>query len=213
MRPVEKLRAVALANEKRAHEEMVKSWEVSLPSRYRGRTEEDILDGWGGKLKSQELASVRRILKRTKKSGFVLLQGTSGTGKTTLACTIATELVKNFHLTATFISAVSLLQEFSYSGSDRPIDLFSNPEVLVIDDLGAVNEGMTAHQHRMLWAVIEKRWSDETKLTIITSNMAVQDNNEGAGLATLIGKSGWDRISDDLEYLVIAGESFRGIEV
>lgn len=208
-----KLRALAQQRDVEQREAQLETWIHTLPFKYRGRSEQDILDGWGGQLKGPELASIRRILKRTKRGGFVLLQGPSGTGKTTLACTVATELVRNHHLSAMFTSAISMFQEFSYSGADRPIDQFSNPDVLIIDDLGAVNEGMTSHQHRLLWAVIENRWSHASKLTIITSNMAINDNEDGAGLKTLIGQSGWDRISDDLEYLMLAGESFRGIEV
>lgn len=186
---------------------IMEGWLVSIPRRYIGRTMDDAYQGWGGKLSTADVAAIRRVMGTP--SGFVIMRGESGVGKTTLAVTMATEKLSQGK-TCSFATSIDLLQEFSFHGGDAPVYRHSRADILVIDDLGAVNEGMTAHQQRLLWALIEKRWSTGTQLTILTTNMAIQDNSQGIGLATLIGPSGWDRVSDDMELIQFRGESFRG---
>lgn len=186
---------------------VLKLWLDSVPSKYKGFTMEEVHRGWSGSLDQPGILAVKRYIANPIK-GFLLLHGSSGTGKTSLAITIATELIRTKSLGARLINAVSLLQSFSFPQDTNPLRIYSEAQILVIDDLGSVNESITPHQKKLLWALIENRWSD-SKITILTTNMAIQDNSSGIGLATWIGNSGWDRIIDNLTRISLEGKSLR----
>lgn len=182
-------------------------WIDSVPAKYRGFDMEDANRGWSGSLDQPGIIAVQRYLKNPEK-GFLLLHGSNGTGKTSLAVTIATELVRTRRIGSRLVNSVSLLQAFSFPQDSDPLRINSEVPILVIDDLGSVNEGITPHQKKLLWALIENRWSDN-RITILTTNMAIQTQNNGIGLADWVGPSGWDRITDNLTRIALEGASLR----
>lgn len=209
-RPAE--RAIA-EQHRRTHQHrqgLLASWGASVPGEYRGRSIEDIDGGWGGHLPRDGRVAARRYL-LANGTRYLLLQGPKGVGKSTMAVTLAATLVERLGQPALFRNSLLLMASFSFrpEGED-PLKEAGEAPILVLDDLGAGNEGTTPHQQRSLWALIESRWANPSLRTIITTNMAISSNREGVGLVDWLGPSAWDRVSDDLTRIVLTGESFRG---
>jgi DNA replication protein DnaC len=186
-------------------------WLASVPHAHHGFTLDDIkTDRWGGKLERPEVAQVLRYV-QSGGSRFMLLQGPEGVGKSTLAVTILSELVKQDGKKAKHYVVPSLLSAFSFprDGED-PLGDASKVPFLLLDDMGAGNGEMTAHQQRSMWALIDARWSNPDLRTIITTNMSQNDQREGMGLRSWLGTAAWARVADDLTQISIKGESFRG---
>jgi len=199
-----------------------RQWLASVPDQYQGHSMKEVFggtlqrgdkevtfeEGWNGSLNESNVDKLRDYIDEPSK--FLILRGDSGVGKSTLAATIGRKLIYSLSISALFVNSVSLLNEFSFRKEhDDPIDYFSSFGVLVIDDLGAVNESLTPHQQKSLWGLVESRWNKSGKYTIITTNMAIQNNEKGVGLSSWIGESGWDRISSDLVRVSMTGESLR----
>lgn len=197
--------------ERRYHESVIEKWHESIPDRYRGFSfQEDVAsDHWNGMLKRGDLAKIKRYVK--KPNNFMILRGPKGTGKTTLAVTLGTHMLDIGSVNvARYVSVTWLLQKFSFpdDGFD-PVAYCTYPDLLILDDVGASTESITAHQKRNLWSVIDYRWS-HNKPTIMTSNMSISSNEDGQGMVDWFGESAWDRIQDDLALVMLLGDSFRG---
>lgn len=157
--------------------------------------------------------NVRRYLDDPTR--FLLLCGPTGTGKTTVAVAVASEWIRRTGMGAHFVTAPMMLMNLSFGHGGRSasdvLSEYVNAPMLIIDDLGAGNDGLTAHQEKMMWALIDARWSHE-RPTIITTNMALHSNRDGQGLAELVGEACWDRISGTSMTVVdFDGESLRGL--
>lgn len=151
--------------------------------------------------------------------GFLILQGDTGLGKTSLAVAVVTAMIEDgvvstaeLELASTMLSRFSQYDAFRRDGSQvEPVKFYSDPDVLVIDDLGVGNEGITGRQQKDLSAVIDNRWGDESKATIITTNMAIRgEAGEGIGLSDYFDRASYDRICDNMEFAQFTGESLRG---
>lgn len=206
-RSLDRLRqAVADSQEDYTHK-LDAQWLSTVPDQYRGHLVKEVEDGWGGSLTESGVDMLTDYIENP--SRFLILRGTAGTGKSTLAATLGRKILHDKQLSAAFVNSITMLSEFSFKGDSNPVGHYASFGLLVIDDLGAVNEGLTAHQQKSFWNLIESRWSTRDRYTIITTNMAIQDNNEGIGLSSWIGDSGWDRIASDLTRINMSGESFR----
>jgi DNA replication protein DnaC len=226
-RSLERLRqAVEQSKEDYIHK-LDSQWLATVNDQYRGHSIKEIFGGsiknpdpdgpetinvdagWDGSLSDADVNKLADYIEEPTQ--FLIIQGPSGTGKSTLAATIGRKLVHELEISAAFINSVTLINEFSFRNEhEDPVKHFASFGLLVIDDLGAVNEALTPHQQKALWNLIESRWSKTNKLTIITTNMAIQtSNSQGLGLSSWIGESGWDRISSSLTRVNATGESFR----
>lgn len=203
------------ADRQASRQRAVKRFLDSAPGEYQGFGIELLTDGdrdWDGALSRSGTLQLARFIKEPTR--FLLLTGSTGTGKSSAACTIAEHLVASDGRSARFVSAMTMLSQFSFgngpmSGADV-LRHYSEIPLLVLDDLGSVNEGMSDHQARSLWALIDARWSNKLT-TIITTNMAINATADGVGLADLLGPSAWDRIRDSVTIVEFDGrESFRG---
>jgi len=197
-------------------------WMSTVPDEYRGHSIREAIGGtvrnangstyesnggWNGSLTDSDIDQIADYIDEPTK--FAILRGTAGTGKSTLAASLGRKIVHDRQVAGAFVTSVTMLREFSYSMDTNPVKHYASFGVLVIDDLGAVNESLTARQQQSLWNLIEARWSARNLFTIITTNMAIQDNAQGLGLSSWIGESGWDRIASDLTRVNMSGESFR----
>jgi DNA replication protein DnaC len=192
-------------------ESALERWLNSVPKAHHGFSIDNIKkDQWGGKLDRAEVVQVMRYV-QSGGSRFMLLQGPEGTGKSTLAVTIFSELVKKNGKKAKHYVVPQLLSAFSFprDGED-PLGDASKVPFLVLDDMGAGNGEMTPHQQRSMWALIDARWSNPELRTIITTNMSQNDQREGMGLRSWLGTAAWARVADDLTQITIKGDSFRG---
>jgi len=192
-------------------ESALERWLASVPHTHHGFSLKDIKDDrWGGKLDRSEVAQVLRYI-QSGGTRFMLLQGPEGVGKSTLAVTVLSELVKEDGKKAKHYVVPQLLSAFSFprDGED-PLGDASKVPFLLLDDMGAGNGTMTDHQQRSMWALIDARWSNPNLRTIITTNMSQNDQREGMGLRSWLGTAAWARVADDLTQITIKGESFRG---
>lgn len=187
-------------------------WLSSVPHAHHGFNLEDDVreDYWGDHLNRSGVVQVMRYVK-SGGTRFMLLQGPEGVGKSTLGVTIISELVKKRGLKAKHYVTPQLLASFSHpQDGEDPLRDASRVPILMLDDMGAANGGMTAHQQRSLWALIDARWSNPALRTIITTNMSQNDQREGTGLRSWLGPTAWARVADDLTQITLKGESFRG---
>ena len=186
-------------------------WLSSVPHTHHGYDLDSIKkDHWGGKL---ERGDVAQVLKYVASGGsrFMLLQGPEGVGKSTLAVTVFSELVKQNGKKAKHYVVPQLLSAFSHPrDKEDPLGDASKVPLLLLDDMGAGNGHMTDHQQRSMWALIDARWSNPELRTIITTNMSQNDQREGIGLRSFLGTAAWARVADDLTHITLKGESFRG---
>jgi DNA replication protein DnaC len=223
-RSLERLRQAVGQSQEDYIQKLDNQWLETIPDQYRGHSVKEITGGvakdlvtgesrtfeagWDGSLNDDGINKLSDYL--DEPTNFLIIRGTSGTGKSTLSATVGRKVMHDKQLSARFVNSVSLISEFSFRNEHAdPVKYFASFGLLVIDDLGAVNEALTPHQQKSLWNLIEARWSNNDRYTIITTNMAIQDNKEGAGLSSWIGESGWDRIASDLTRVNMSGESFR----
>src|SRR5699024_1582084 len=94
--------------------------------------------------------------------------------------------------------------------AERTFDVAVNASFLVIDDIGAGNEGVTDRQERMFWDILNERHADPDKITVMTTNMPLVNAGEGTSLSDWLQASMWDRISSNMENIVFKGDSLRG---
>jgi DNA replication protein DnaC len=185
-----------------------------VPSEYQGHDIKGLTEGkrdWNGALSRDGVVGIARYLKEPTR--FLIMNGPTGTGKSSAAYVVGDRLIAGTGKPARFVSAAGMLSAFSFGTGQRTahevLTDHSTVPILVIDDLGSLNDGMSDHQRRSLWSLIDSRWSNRLR-TIITSNMAINGNREGNGISDLLGESAWDRISDSLTIAPFDGESFRG---
>lgn len=196
-------------------------WDREVPDRFKGFTYNDII-GKDSALSNE----VKRLLKSFMKQdgGFLVMQGPTGTGKTTTACAVVQELLDRYVEEnkplpgagqARFYSSSDLLWRLSNMNyrSDNNMEKTNarveNAPFLIVDDIGAGNTGVSEHQERVLWGLLNSRYNHPEKVTIITTNMPIIGDGEGYGLREWMGESMWDRISSTMTKIVFRGESLR----
>lgn len=164
-------------------------------------------NAWRGRLDASEQRKMLRWMNNPTQ--YLILRGTVGLGKTALAVSLAQAQVRNRGASARVVSMPELLHEISFHDrGENPVHEYGEPDILVMDDVGVVSSGMTDHQHKLVWAIINAR-HNSGKMTIITTNMSAASTHEGAGLAEMFGESAWDRISSGATVVVMRGESIR----
>lgn len=191
---------------------MLDKWEGSVPRRNRGFDFSKLRETkWEDRLRPTSVKAISSWAKDP--DGFLIFSGSEGRGKTTLAVSIISDWIEHtedIHRIPLYKSVPSLLNQFSFSEDSNTIrDQISQCSILLLDDVGAASEGITAHQKKMLWSVIDERWAEDLP-TIMTTNMAINSNEDGLGLIDWFGESAWARIRDKVTHVEFTGESFRG---
>lgn len=190
-------------------QQMLDLWYDQVPQLYRRHDWSlDVVDLWEGRLAQGSGRTLTRFLANPTK--FLLLTGTEGLGKSTLACTLVSELVTRYNWSSLYASAPIMLSNFSYrpDGGD-PISEAIRPNILMLDDVGAAREKVTDFQRQSVWAVVNERAARSGKVTIVTSNMAIESTDDGVGLREWFGTTAWARIQADVTWVKFGGTSFR----
>lgn len=134
--------------------------------------------------------------------------GTTGAGKTHLACSIANHVVKEHAATALFVGVIEAIRRVKecYAKTSKftereAIANFTKPDLLILDEVG-VQFG-TQTEHMILTEIINKRY-EEMRPTIIISNLGTSE------LTSAIGDRIVDRMRENGgQWLVFNWESHR----
>lgn len=111
-------------------------------------------------------------------SKWLFMYGSTGSGKTHLACALLVALSKLYGKTIKFLAVQDFLHDAKAFGSrddrgityaDKAFDIAADVDVLALDDLGA--EQLTEFAADRLYALIDSRYRDRA-ITIFTSNLA-----------------------------------------
>lgn len=204
-----------------------KAWGRQVPKRFAAFDYDDIVDPESG-----VSPEVRRSLTGFMKSpsNFLILHGPTGTGKTTAACAVISELLDRYIETGdrlpggapkffTFnnlqrsLSVMDRAQHSRQSVAEYTFAVACGTSILLIDDIGAGNDSATARQEKLVWDILNNRYNDPDKITVLTTNMPLSRSEEGATcLAEWLGESMWDRVSSEMVNVMFKGASRRGID-
>lgn len=151
-------------------------------------------------------AFAKKILSCPKeKRGNLLLIGSTGTGKTHLACAIA-RVVMQGGKSALFLSAYDLSMEMraSLKATDRSeqdvIEEFTEPFLLILDEVGTMLS--TEYEKKSLFNVLNARYN-YFRPTILISNENIET------ISNAIGSRLFDRLRENGAVLSFSWTSFR----
>jgi DNA replication protein DnaC len=137
----------------------------------------------------------------------VLICGPTGTGKTHLAQALVHEAARQ-GFDAVFTTTHKMLQHINGGRADgtweRRLQTYLRPALLVLDDFGL--KPLQAPAPGDLYDVIDGRY--EKGSIVLTSNRAPAEWPE-VFLDPLLASAGLDRLGDQAEVLIIAGNSYR----
>ena len=133
----------------------------------------------------------------------------NGTGKTTTAIAIAREIVSQSLCSGAYVYASDALSRASYM-YDEVVQELVSPRVLVIDDVGVSKADMSDRQRDAFHYIIDQRWADPNKITIITTNLPFTSTEIETGLSGYVGRALWSRISDRLLMIEQNNTTHRG---
>lgn len=103
--------------------------------------------------------------------GLYIFSGTKGTGKTLLSCVIANELMALYGIRVKFVlisDLISQIKQADKEGGVNPIAVYSDTDVLVLDDMGSTKGNNWLDDS--LFRILDSRMHSK-KVTIITSNL------------------------------------------
>lgn len=186
------------ADRRRREIEAVKDGLLSraqIPLRFHDRTFENFRADGAGPAKALKIARAYAASfdDRLAQGGGLVFCGKPGTGKTHLACAIASEVIEQGRGAKfmTVIQAVREVKETYRRDSDKTeqqaIDAFKYPDLLILDEVG-VQWGSDAEK-LILFEIINGRYSD-MRPTILISNL--QESELGA----YIGDRAVDRMRE-----------------
>lgn len=140
----------------------------------------------------------------TNPTGFILL-GKTGTGKNHLATATINSIVSQGY-TGLFTTVVKMVRSIKDSwGTDiseqSVIDIYTKPDVLVIDELGVQFESVTEQNY--LTEIINNRY-EYLKPTIMLGNVTLEE------LKVLVGDRVMDRFREGGKLFIFDWESYRG---
>lgn len=141
------------------------------------------------------------------KATNLILSGSNGVGKTTIACNIARQSILKGH-TALFTTAAKMLNELaaidSSSALTRRLKYYIKPNLLVIDEIGYLSY---SNRHAdLLFEIISQRYEESS--TIITTNKVFNEWRDIFPNATCVVTI-VDRLLHHSEIINIDAESFR----
>lgn len=107
----------------------------------------------------------------------LMMMGHNGTGKTSIACSIA-KRARMTGATVIFTSAASLMETLLDRGGDRDmIGKVRDYDLLVLDDLGKEHSGQSSWSENTLESLFRHR-NGEKLTTVVTTNLSTRDGEK-----------------------------------
>ena len=215
----ERTRKLVLEREKKHRKNLVAAFEQMVPPEYLNYPYEEYIVGSRSDLPRGIQREIRQFVEDatifrqslgTDAYQMAVVSGRrNGTGKTTTAIAIAREIVSRSLCSGAYVYASDALSRASYM-YDEVIQELVSPRVLVIDDVGVSQAGMSDRQKDAFHYVIDQRWADPDKITIITTNLPFTSTEIETGLSGYVGRALWSRISDRLLMIEQNNGTHRG---
>lgn len=207
-----KRQADEAAENQRRHNDRLRSLfgGAAIPARFQSRT----LAGYVAETQGQKraLAIANRFVEnwpeQSKQGTSLILTGGPGTGKTHIACGIASALIEQYYAGAVFMSTLEALRTIKATyNRDSPIseqaaiDRLLEPDLLILDEIG-VQIG-SEHEKLLLFDVLNGRYQ-QCRPTILISNLS------GSDLEAYLGQRVMDRYRECGAVLAFDWNSYRG---
>jgi DNA replication protein DnaC len=142
-----------------------------------------------------------------KQTHHLLIIGSTGTGKTTLACALAQSAISQ-HIPVLFCRLAALLLELVVARNEGVLVKFirkiNRAKLLILDDWG--NTLMCSEERHLLFELIESR--DQNSSLLITSQYPISTWHEAFQDQT-VADSTLDRIVHNAHQIHLEGESIR----
>ena len=157
-----------------------------IPERFKSHSFDTFIDSTDDqKAKKKHCLGYAKNFDAVKKAGMsMIFCGTTGTGKTHLACSIANNIIQQGN-TSVFISVLRAIRQVkeTYARSNtkteqEAINWFLSPDLLILDEVG-VQFGTDAEK-MILFEIINERYQN-MKPTILISNLNPQAIKEYVG--------------------------------
>lgn len=206
------IKSIIKARMNEHYEDALEKWNESVPEALQGFDIDELIENqWNGKLTK---ANTRKFIKYLDDpTQFLILYGPSGLGKTVMGVEVCERFLEKKTVgSAIYVDTPTLLSELSTpTPGFSPVDYYSKPDILLLDDMGASTTEMTSVRKSGLWAIINRRWMHGKK-TIISTNLPPTqsgDNPLEVSLKDYLGDSSWDRVISSYTLLVFSGKSMR----
>ena len=215
----ERTRKIVSERETEHRKKLVAAFEQMVPKEYLNYPYDEYIVGDKSDLPRGIQRDIRKFVKDAKDSReslktdayqMAVVSGRkNGTGKTTTAIAIAREIVSQSLCSGAYVYASDALSRASYM-YDEVVQELVSPRVLVIDDVGVSKADMSDRQRDAFHYIIDQRWADPNKITIITTNLPFTSTEIETGLSGYVGRALWSRISDRLLMIEQNNNTHRG---
>ena len=215
----ERTRKIVSERETEHRKKLVAAFKQMVPKEYLNYPYDEYIVGDKSDLPRGIQRDIRKFVKDAKESReslktdayqMAVVSGRkNGTGKTTTAIAIAREIVSQSLCSGAYVYASDALSRASYM-YDEVVQELVSPRVLVIDDVGVSKADMSDRQRDAFHYIIDQRWADPNKITIITTNLPFTSTEIETGLSGYVGRALWSRISDRLLMIEQNNNTHRG---
>ena len=215
----ERTREIVSERKTEHRKKLVAAFEQMVPKEYLNYPYDEYIVGDKSDLPRGIQRDIRKFVKDAKDSReslktdayqMAVVSGRkNGTGKTTTAIAIAREIVSQSLCSGAYVYASDALSRASYM-YDEVVQELVSPRVLVIDDVGVSKADMSDRQRDAFHYIIDQRWADPNKITIITTNLPFTSTEIETGLSGYVGRALWSRISDRLLMIEQNNNTHRG---
>lgn len=179
-----------------------RQWRDLCPSRYRRHATLDQLAEGHNPWTAAEVGELRAWLENPD-GGNLGLISSPGRRKTTAAFAVIRECLRADRQIVKYCMTSEMLLDLQRRRfEDNPLDEYTKPDILFLDELGDRDDPLSEDRRQLLQMVLEDRYRWE-RLVIWTSNLKLSD------LKQWCHRRSWERLWDGATVLQIGGETTR----
>lgn len=181
-----------------------------IPARFRDRSLANYIATTPGQTRALQVCNrfVDNWPEGRRNGTSLIFTGGPGTGKTHLACGIASALIERYESAAMFMTTLQAMRSIKASYNrdaeiteEEAVDNLRWPQLLILDEIG-VQVG-SEHEKLLLFDVLNSRYQD-CRSTILLSNLSMVD------LETYLGQRVMDRYRECGAVIAFDWDSHRG---